>query len=96
MANPSKAKGTAWKSTWTRFVQEHHNPSAHRNVQMSCSKDIGDVAGYYLHASELKAEKTIRLPRTSSRRTGKPSTRSSRSASWSSSEFGRTSAPRIT
>jgi bifunctional pyridoxal-dependent enzyme with beta-cystathionase and maltose regulon repressor activities len=24
--------------------------------------DIGDVAGYYLHAAELKAEKTIRLP----------------------------------
>ncbi len=25
------------------------------------SKDIGDVSGYYLHASELKAEKTITL-----------------------------------
>ncbi|WP_406161056.1 hypothetical protein [Streptomyces canus] len=25
------------------------------------SKDIGDVAGYYLHAAELKAEKTITL-----------------------------------
>ncbi|MCM2391752.1 hypothetical protein [Streptomyces albipurpureus] len=25
------------------------------------SKDIGDVSGYYLHAAELKAEKTITL-----------------------------------
>ncbi|MEV4037688.1 hypothetical protein [Streptomyces umbrinus] len=59
-ANPSKAKGTAWESTWTKYVQEHHNPAAHRNVQMG-RLDIGDVAGYYLHAAELKAEKTITL-----------------------------------
>ncbi|WP_138905955.1 hypothetical protein [Streptomyces chryseus] len=26
------------------------------------SKDIGDVAGYYLHAAELKAEQKITLP----------------------------------
>ncbi|MFE3144776.1 hypothetical protein [Streptomyces scopuliridis] len=60
MANPSKAKGTAWESLWTAYIRERHNPSAHRNVQMG-SKDIGDVAGYYLHAAELKAEKTITL-----------------------------------
>jgi hypothetical protein len=60
MANPAKAKGTAWESLWTAYIKEHHNPAAHRNVQMG-SKDIGDVAGYYLHASELKAEKTITL-----------------------------------
>ncbi|MEV7855151.1 hypothetical protein [Streptomyces sp. NPDC088183] len=60
MASPSKAKGTAWESAWTAYVREHHNPDAHRNVQMG-SKDIGDVAGYYLHAAELKAEKTITL-----------------------------------
>jgi hypothetical protein len=60
MANPAKAKGTAWESLWTAYIRERHNPSAHRNVQMG-SKDIGDVSGYYLHASELKAEKTITL-----------------------------------
>ncbi|WP_327712423.1 hypothetical protein OG912_32385 [Streptomyces sp. NBC_00464] len=60
MANPSKAKGTAWESLWTAYIREHHNPAAHRNVQMG-SKDIGDVSGYYLHASELKAERTITL-----------------------------------
>ncbi|MFE5828698.1 hypothetical protein ACFQ8W_00255 [Streptomyces sp. NPDC056508] len=61
MANPSKAKGTAWESLFTAYLREHHNPAAHRNVQMG-AKDIGDVAGYYLHAAELKAEKTITLP----------------------------------
>lgn len=61
MANPSKAKGTAWESLWVQYIREHHNPAAHRNVQMG-SKDIGDVSGYYLHAAELKAEKTITLP----------------------------------
>jgi hypothetical protein len=60
MANPAKAKGTAWESLWTAYIRERHNPAAHRNVQMG-SKDIGDVSGYYLHASELKAEKTITL-----------------------------------
>lgn len=60
MANPSKQKGTAWESLWTAYIREHHNPAAHRNVQMG-RLDIGDVSGYYLHASELKAEKTITL-----------------------------------
>ncbi|MEW1551399.1 hypothetical protein [Streptomyces tsukubensis] len=60
MANPSKAKGTAWESAWTTYIREHHNPDAHRNVQMGV-KDIGDVNGYYLHAAELKAEKAITL-----------------------------------
>lgn len=60
-ANPAKAKGTAWESAWTTYIREHHNEAAHRNVQMG-SKDIGDVDGYYLHASELKAERTITLP----------------------------------
>ncbi|CAM5406055.1 hypothetical protein ACTFBT_01050 [Streptomyces microflavus] len=60
MANPSKAKGTAWESAWTAYIREHHTPTAHRNVQMG-AKDIGDVSGYFLHAAELKAEKTITL-----------------------------------
>lgn len=59
-ANPSKAKGTAFETLWTNFIREHHNPAAHRNVQMG-RLDIGDVAGYFLHAAELKAEKTITL-----------------------------------
>ncbi|MFE0326291.1 hypothetical protein ACFW08_05680 [Streptomyces sp. NPDC058960] len=59
-ANAAKQKGTAWETAWTRYIQEHHNPAAHRNVQMG-RLDIGDVSGYYLHAAELKAEKTITL-----------------------------------
>ncbi|WP_241844901.1 hypothetical protein [Streptomyces silvensis] len=60
MSNPSKAKGTSWESAFVAYLREHHNPGAHRNVQMG-AKDIGDVAGYYLHAVEAKAEKTITL-----------------------------------
>ncbi|MFJ4768499.1 hypothetical protein ACIP88_05180 [Streptomyces uncialis] len=60
MANPSKQKGTAWESALVAYLREHHNPGAHRNVQMG-AKDIGDVSGYYLHAVEAKAEKTITL-----------------------------------
>jgi hypothetical protein len=60
MANPSKAKGTAWESLVVGYLREHHNPDAHRNVQTG-AKDIGDISGYYLHALEAKAEKTITL-----------------------------------
>ncbi|WP_030997550.1 hypothetical protein [Streptomyces sp. NRRL F-5630] len=60
MANPSKQKGSAWESAYVAYLREHHNPDAHRNVQMG-AKDIGDVSGLYLHAAELKAEKTITL-----------------------------------
>ncbi len=59
-ANPAKQKGTAWETAWTNYIREQHNPAAHRNVQMG-RLDIGDVSGYYLHASELKAEKAITL-----------------------------------
>ncbi|MFJ6636617.1 hypothetical protein ACIQMR_35415 [Streptomyces sp. NPDC091376] len=60
MANPSKAKGTAWESDVVAYLREKHNPAARRNVQMG-SKDIGDIDGYYLHALEAKAEKEITL-----------------------------------
>jgi hypothetical protein len=60
VSNPSKAKGTAWESLIVDFLRSHHNPDAHRNVQMG-AKDIGDIDGYYLHALEAKAEKTITL-----------------------------------
>jgi hypothetical protein len=60
MSNPSKAKGTAWESLIVGYLREHHNPEAHRNVQMG-AKDIGDIDGYYLHALEAKAEKEITL-----------------------------------
>ncbi|MFF1625609.1 hypothetical protein [Streptomyces sp. NPDC058272] len=60
MANPSKAKGTAWESLVVGYLRERHNPGAHRNVQMGV-KDIGDIDGYYLHALEAKAEKSITL-----------------------------------
>ncbi|WP_326812135.1 hypothetical protein [Streptomyces scopuliridis] len=61
MANPAKAKGTSWETALVAYLREHHNPGARRNVQMG-SKDIGDLDGYYLHALEAKAEKTITLP----------------------------------
>ncbi|MER5501334.1 hypothetical protein ABT096_29595 [Streptomyces sp. NPDC002561] len=60
MSNSSKAKGTAWESAVVAYLREHHNPTAHRNVQMG-RLDIGDIAGYYLHALEAKAEKEITL-----------------------------------
>lgn len=60
MANPAKAKGTAWESAIVDLLRKRHNPKARRNVQMG-AKDIGDIDGYYLHALEAKAEKTITL-----------------------------------
>ncbi|MFD4234258.1 hypothetical protein [Streptomyces sp. NPDC058542] len=60
MANASKAKGTAFESALVAYLREHHNPGARRNVQMG-RLDIGDIDGYYLHALEAKAEKTITL-----------------------------------
>ena len=59
-ANPAKAKGTAWESAIVGYLREHHNPGVHRNVQMG-ARDIGDIDGYYLHALEAKAEKSITL-----------------------------------
>lgn len=61
MANASKAKGTAFESALVAYLREHHNPGARRNAQMG-RLDIGDIDGYYLHALEAKAEKTITLP----------------------------------
>ncbi len=61
MANPSKRLGTDWESALVTYLREHHNPKAHRNVQMG-AKDIGDLDGYYLHALEAKNEKSITLP----------------------------------
>ncbi|MFJ5103216.1 hypothetical protein [Streptomyces sp. NPDC088554] len=60
MANPAKAKGTSWETTLVAYLREHHNPGARRNAQMG-RLDIGDIDGYYLHATEAKAEKTITL-----------------------------------
>lgn len=60
MSNPSKAKGTAWETLVVNYLRLMHNPDAHRNVQMG-TKDIGDIDGYYLHALEAKAEKSITL-----------------------------------
>ncbi|MEU1254825.1 hypothetical protein ABZ445_16245 [Streptomyces chartreusis] len=59
-SNPSKQRGTAWESAIADYLREHHNPGVHRNVQMG-ARDIGDIDGYYLHALEAKAEKTITL-----------------------------------
>lgn len=59
-SNPAKAKGTAWESALVGYLRENHNPGVHRNVQMG-ARDIGDIDGYYLHALEAKAEKSITL-----------------------------------
>lgn len=59
-ANPNKQKGTAWESDIVGYLREHHSPTVHRNVQMG-RLDIGDIDGYYLHALEAKAEKSITL-----------------------------------
>jgi hypothetical protein len=59
-SNPAKAKGTAWESAIVGYLREQHNPGARRNVQMG-ARDIGDIDGYYLHALEAKAEKSITL-----------------------------------
>ncbi|MEU3986121.1 hypothetical protein AB0F77_39695 [Streptomyces sp. NPDC026672] len=59
-SHPSKQKGTAWESAIVGYLREQHNPGVHRNVQMG-ARDIGDIDGYYLHALEAKAEKTITL-----------------------------------
>lgn len=56
----NKAKGTAWESLIVNYLRLMHNPDARRNVQMG-AKDIGDIDGYYLHALEAKAEKSITL-----------------------------------
>ncbi|MFJ3248363.1 hypothetical protein [Streptomyces sp. NPDC086782] len=56
----AKRKGTAWESAIVTYLHEHHNPATRRNVQMG-AKDIGDIDGYFLHALEAKAEKTITL-----------------------------------
>jgi hypothetical protein len=56
----NKGKGTAWESAIVAYLRDHHNPATRRNVQMG-AKDIGDIDGYYLHALEAKAEKTITL-----------------------------------
>ncbi|MFJ9213042.1 hypothetical protein [Streptomyces sp. NPDC102264] len=60
MANPNKQKGTAWESLIVAYLRDHHNDAAHRNAQMG-RLDIGDIDGYYLHAVEAKAERTITL-----------------------------------
>lgn len=60
MPNPSKKRGTDWESAVRAYLQEHHNPEARRNVQMGRA-DIGDLDGYFLHATECKDEQRITL-----------------------------------
>ncbi|MFI7096393.1 hypothetical protein [Streptomyces lydicus] len=56
----AKRRGTAWETLAVNYLKDHHNPRAHRNVQMG-AKDIGDLDGYYLHAVENKDEQTLRF-----------------------------------
>ena len=60
MTSAAKRKGTAYESAIVGFLRDNHNPGAHRNVQTG-ARDIGDIDGYYLHALEAKAERTITL-----------------------------------
>ncbi|MFD8595415.1 hypothetical protein ACFV1L_10475 [Kitasatospora sp. NPDC059646] len=60
MGNDAKKRGTEWESAVRAYLQEHHSPDVRRNVQMG-RLDIGDLDGYYLHATECKDEQTITL-----------------------------------
>ena len=53
VANPNKARGTAWETAVVRYLQEHGSPAARRNAQHG-AKDIGDIGGVPGFALEAK------------------------------------------
>ena len=60
MANPSKAKGTAWETACTNWAREHGFPHAERRA-LAGALDKGDlmIPGLMI---ECKAEQRIDLP----------------------------------
>ena len=43
MANPAKARGTAWETAVVRYLRDHGLPGARRSAQHG-AKDVGDIA----------------------------------------------------
>ncbi len=60
MANPSKAKGTAWETAVVRYLQAEGFPAARRNAQAGAA-DIGDIGGLPHFAIEAKDHGTLAL-----------------------------------
>ena len=60
MANPSKAKGTAWESAVVEYLRTHGFPWAERRA-LSGSADKGDVSGIPGVVIEAKACREITL-----------------------------------
>lgn len=60
MANPSKAKGTAWESAICTYLRDRGWPYVERRT-LSGSKDRGDIAGIPGLVIEAKSTKTVAL-----------------------------------
>lgn len=58
MANPAKAKGTAWETAVVRFLREAGLDTARRNAQHG-AKDVGDIGGVPHFAIEAKDHATL-------------------------------------
>lgn len=60
MANPAKAKGTAWESAVVTYLKSEGLIDARRNAQYGAA-DIGDIGGVPRFAIECKAQRTTSL-----------------------------------
>lgn len=58
VANPQKAKGTAWESAIVTFLRDLGFTEARREVQRG-RLDVGDIGGFVSWAIEAKAYKSI-------------------------------------
>ena len=60
MANPSKAKGTAWETAVVDYLRANGHPHAERRA-LSGNTDRGDIAGVPGVVIECKNAKTMAL-----------------------------------
>jgi hypothetical protein len=60
MANPSKAKGTAFETAVVDYLRAHGFPHAERRAQHG-NHDLGDLTGIVGYITELKAVRQIDL-----------------------------------
>jgi hypothetical protein len=60
VANPSKAKGTAFETAVVEYLRAHGFPYAERRAQHG-THDLGDIGGIVGYLLECKATKTIDL-----------------------------------
>jgi predicted lipoprotein len=60
VANPSKAKGTAWESSVVEYLRDHGHPYAERRA-LTGSADKGNVSGIPGVVVECKNAKTVTL-----------------------------------